>query len=172
MNHIRLLRNGVSARGHTSGALPIPRPVPALGPEWWTTGWREATEPLDERCEQIFGEIRRAWGRVRDFSDPLGTAFYTIRPGKRLPVELVAGILRIPDEFVHGDVVLRKVKADDGHRVRVCDPDGGVIGIVEPGELLDLDRWLTWSAHWLLAHFRATPERITELLERELNDQP
>jgi hypothetical protein len=166
--NIKLLRNGASAQVHNPGASPVPRLVPQLGPEWWTTGWREATEPLDDRCEQVLGEIRRAWGRVRDFSDPLGTAFYTISPGERLPVELLAGILRISDEFSRTEVVLRKVKSCDSYEVHVCDSHGETIGILEPSELLDLDHWLTWCAHWILAHLRATPESITLLLGREL----
>jgi len=168
MSNIRLLRHGASTRVHGPGASPTPAPIPRLGREWWTSGWQQATEPLDDRCEQLHGEIRRAWGRVRDFSNPLGTVFYGLTLGERLPAPLVQGILGIPDLFAQGEIVLRKVKDGESYFVRVCDPAGETVGMVEVEDLLRLDHYLEQAAHWLLAHFKATPERITELLEREL----
>ena len=76
MNAIKLLRNTASARTHNPGAPLSPAhrpPQSGLEPEWWTAGWSDATAPLDERCEQIFGDLKPAYDRVGDCSDPLGT---------------------------------------------------------------------------------------------------
>ena len=170
MNHIKLLRNGAGVRGHTSGALlsPPTPPIPVLGPEWWTAGWAESTTPLDERCEKLLRQIKRSWSRVRDYSDPLGTVFAELNLAERLPVTLWQAVLRIPDEFAHGVIVLRKVRSGDAFLLRVCDPDGETVGMAEPTELLDLDWWLERSAHWLFACHRVSPEMIRATLERYL----
>jgi len=171
MNHIKLLRNGASARGHNPGALPSPHtpPIPVLAPEWWTAGWEQSTTPLDERCEELLRQIKRSWSRVRDFSDPLGTVFAELDLGQQLPVALWQAVLRIPDEFAHGVIVLRKVKSGDAFLLRVCDTHGETVGMVEPAtELLDLDWWLERSAHWLFACHRVSPEMIAATLERYL----
>jgi len=170
MSHIKLLRNGNGVRGYTSGALPSPPtpPIPVLGPEWWTAGWEESTTPLDERCEELVKQIKRSWNRVRDFSDPLGTVFAELDLGQQLPFALWQGILRIPDEFARGVIVLRKVSSGGAYLLRVCDPHGETVGMVEPTELLDLDWWLERSAHWLFACHRVSPEMIRATLERYL----
>jgi len=171
MNAIKLLRNAASARAHNPGASlpPAPRPPqPGLEPEWWTAGWSDATAPLDERCEQIFGDLKLAYERVRDYSDPLGTPFFEFDLGELLPTALWQGILRIPDEFAHGVIVLRKVKAGDAYSIRVCDPQGGIVGMVEPCELLNLDHWLETCAHWLLASNRVNAEMIRATLKKHL----
>ena len=171
MNNIKLLRHGTSTRAYNPGAplSPPPAPVPPLGPEWFTQGWAESTAPLDERCEELLRQIKRSWSRVRDFSDPLGTVFMELDLGQRLPVALWQAVLRIPDEFAHGRIVLRKVKSGDAFLLRVCDTHGETVGMVEPAtELLDLDWWLERCAHWLFACHRVSPEMIRATLERHL----
>jgi hypothetical protein len=124
---------------------------------------------MDERCEALIKHLRRDYGRVRDFSDPLGTVFSDFPLEEQLPLSLWQAILRIPDDLAHDGIVLRKVKDGDDYAVRVCDPRGATIGILEPAEMLDIDHWLSRCANWLLASLGATPERITRLLDRELS---
>jgi hypothetical protein len=166
--NIKLLRHGVSTRTTNPGASPAPTPIPQLGPEWWTADWDNAVGPLDARVEVLLERLRRNYKRVRNFSDPLGTVFSDFLLEEELPIPLWQAILRVPDQFARGGIVLRKLKVDDGFEVRVCDPEGQTIGMVEPDQLFALDWWLERCAYWLLAHLRTTPERIRELLEREL----
>ena len=167
MNHIKLLRNGASARAHNPGALPIPHPIPQLGREWWTADWDNAVGPLDARVEVVLKQLHRDYKRVRDFSDPRGTVFSNFLE-EQLPIPLWQAILRIPDGLCHDGIVLRKLKGNDGFEVRVCDPEGQTIGMVELDQLFALDWWLERACYFLLAHFKATPTAIRELLEREL----
>lgn len=170
MSNIKLLRNGASARGRNPGAFPSPAPAPRspLGPDWWTAGWDDAVRSLDERCQALVKHLRRDYGRVRDFSDPLGTVFSDFPLEEQLPLALWQAILRIPDDLAGNGIVLRKVKDGDGYAVRVCDPHGATIGMLEPGELTDIDHWLSRCANWMLANLGATPESITRLLDREV----
>jgi hypothetical protein len=165
--NIKLLRHGASTWTTNPGASPAPTPIPQLGSEWWTADWDSAVGPLDTRVEVLLEQLRRDYKRVRDFSDPRGTVFSNFLE-EQLPIPLWQAILHIPDQFAGGGIVLRKVKTDAGFEVRVCDPAGQTIGMVEVDQLFALDWWLERCAYWLLAHLRTTPERIRELLEREL----
>jgi hypothetical protein len=173
MGNIKLLKCGNGPRAYPSAASPRAcGPTPLLGREWWTAGYGVATAPLDERCEALYGDIKRAYGRVRVFSDPKGTPFAEIEPEGRLPVALLQGILRVPDEFAQARIVLRKVRDQGTHRILVCDSGGQTVGLVEPCELLDLDYWLEWCAHWLLASCGISPRAVADTLEQRLPQTP
>lgn len=170
MSHIKLLRRG--GRGHSSVAplCPAPRPQPELGSEWWTRPWSETTKPLDDRCEEVLSGISRSFARVKDSDDPLGTPFFDLTLGERLPVALLQAVLRIPDEFaVDGArIVLRRPPDGSGSTIRVCDPAGRPVGMADESVLLNLDWWLERAAHWLFASNRVSPEMIREMLEQHL----
>jgi len=166
--NIKLLRHGASTWATNPGASPAPTPIPQLGPEWWTADWDNAVGPLDTRVEVLLERLRRNYKRVRNFSDPLGTVFSDFPLEEQLPIPLWQAILRIPDGLCHDGIVLRKLKGNDGFEVRVCDPEGQTIGMVELDQLFALDWWLERACYFLLAHFKATPTAIRELLEREL----
>lgn len=169
MNGIRLIRKSTGGWGHAPGASASPvAPTSPLGPEWFAAGWGESTEPLDERCAALVKHLKGDWSRAKDYSDPLGTVFAELDVGQQLPTALWQAVLRIPDEFAHGVIVLRKVRSGDAFLLRVCDPDGETVGMAEPTELLDLDWWLERSAHWLFACHRVSPEMIRATLERYL----
>jgi hypothetical protein len=165
VNAVRLIRNFGGARVSSPGIPLSPPGVPPLGPDWWTGPWTQETRVLDERVELLYQDLKRGYKRVKQTDAPLGTEFFRLNLGERIPTSLWQAILSLPDEFAHGDIVLRKLP--DGS-VRVCDPAGETVGMLDAKEMLRPDYYYEWSAYWILAATGATPLRIRETLKRHL----
>ena len=173
MNRIRLIRRNSGALGSTLGALlpfATTAPVPALGSDWWTDPWRTSTDPLDSGCRRLVAEFKNEFDRIAADAEPEGVVFAEIEPSKDLPLTFWQAILHIPDRFAdpRRRIVLKRVNDRGVAGIRVCAPDGQVIGMVEPEELFCLDYWSEWAAYWLLAANRVTPKMIRATLEKHL----
>lgn len=173
-SNIRLVRKSGHARMATPGVPLLPhRPIrtPKLGTEWWTQGWSASTNPIDERCREQVRLLGEAFQSCEDYEDHLdGRPFAEVDLDTSLPLELMQAVLNIPDEFTvpAGTAVLRKIDNGGVPGIRVCAPDGQVIGIAEPSDLLRLDYWLEWGAYWLLAISGVSVDAIRRTMNREL----
>lgn len=174
MASIRLIRKLSGAKGNRPGALGVANTAPIqarpLGTEWWTRGWGQSTRAIDEPCEAFVDRLRHDFLAVEEGTDPMGQPFARLKLGEELPLELQQAALGIPDEFATTgtSVVLRKAPGASGPEVRVCDPEGEVIGIVEKDNLLRVEFWLEWAAYWLFACLGIGPDDLKRTLETRL----